>query len=106
MVSTARALRKRQTIPEILLWDRLKNRQVAGLKFRRQVPFGRYILDFYCKEKSLGIEIDGESHIGKEAYDEEREAFLQACDINVIRFTNRDILEDLDETLTKIRIHF
>ena len=98
----ARQLRHDATIPEQLLWGRLRNRGLAGLKFRRQHPVGRYVADFYCHEYQLAVELDGESHDARGAYDAKRTEFLSQQGIRVLRVLNDDLLRDLDEVLMAI----
>jgi very-short-patch-repair endonuclease len=86
----ARFLRRRSTLPERLLWDHLRNRRFNGLKFRRQHTFGPYVLDFYCAELKLAIELDGPYHLRTEqaARDSERTSYLEARGMRLMRFTN------------------
>ena len=99
-----RRLRNSMTEPEIILWSRLKNRQIAGHKFRRQYSVGPYILDFYCPEKKLAIEVDGGGHFTEEgmAYDRVRESVIEQFGIRFLRFTNVDIRKNLYDVLTTI----
>ena len=92
----ARELRSRGTIPERILWNVLKNRQVAGLKFRRQVPIGEYVVDYLCAEASLIVELDGMSHEGRQGYDTKRTKFLQSLGYTVFRVTNDEVLDDVE----------
>ncbi len=94
------------TEAEKLLWDRLKNRKLKGLKFRRQHPIHFYIADFYCHEKCLVIEVDGgvHDHIPVKEHDENRSAELDRLGITVIRFRNEQILNNLDKVLEEIMI--
>jgi very-short-patch-repair endonuclease len=103
--SRARFLRRTMTSQEILLWEKLKNRQLCGKHFRRQHPFGIYILDFYCHESNLVIEIDGAIHRYKEDYDSERTEYLESTGLKVIRFSNDDIENKIDWVLSQIE-HF
>jgi len=89
-------LRKQATHPEKLLWSILSGRQLAGLKFRRQHPIEPFIVDFYCAEAKLVIELDGESHNGRESYDAERSKLLANLGLNVMRITNDEVLTNLD----------
>ncbi|MBA4107001.1 MAG: hypothetical protein C0485_14735 [Pirellula sp.] len=89
-------LRKQATHPEKLLWSILSSRQLAGLKFRRQHPIEPFIVDFYCAEAKLVIELDGESHNGRESYDAERSKLLANLGLNVMRITNDEVLTNLD----------
>ncbi len=76
------------TDAEALLWALLRRRQLGGAKFRRQHQFGSYILDFYCNEARLAVEVDGGQHSGPEGVvqDGARTEFLQSCGVNVLRF--------------------
>jgi len=80
----------------------LRNRQFLALKFRRQHPIGPYIADFFCPGKKLIIELDGESHPSKEPYDAARTAWLIQQGYQVVRFTNPELLEDLDGVLSQL----
>lgn len=97
-----RDLRKNLTDAEHLLWSRLRNNQLRGLKFRRQHSVGNYILDFYCSAKRLAIEIDGSQHMEQQQYDEERNTFLQSKDIHTLRFWNNEVIGNIDGVLEKI----
>lgn len=93
----ARALRKDATGPERILWTKLSRNQLGGLKFRRQHPIGRYVLDFYCPAVRLCIELDGFSHddAAEIKKDQIRDDFLQSMGIDVLRFSNQEIRENL-----------
>ena len=93
-----RRLRANTTEPERRLWSRLRSRQLGSLKFRRQHGVGPYVVDFYCPERSIVIEIDGDTHADGDTLtrDERREHYLKALDLHVIRYTNREIMTDLD----------
>ncbi|PID86397.1 hypothetical protein CSB08_00225 [Candidatus Gracilibacteria bacterium] len=101
LTKTRKSLRNNQTQPEKIFWDRVKTKQFFGLKFRRQYSVGRYIIDFYCKDLKLVIEIDGDSHFSEEAklYDEERTRFLEATGLKVERFTNKEVMENIEGIL-------
>ena len=104
LVPFARTLRTSATDAERSLWRLLRSRQVAGSKFRRQRPFGPYILDFYCIEKRLAVEADGGQHFtpeGREA-DARRTEYLEQRGVRVLRFTNREILTEEDGVLAAI----
>lgn len=94
------------TEAEIILWNRIRRKQINNLQFNRQKPLGNYIVDFYCPTKKLVIEIDGGQHyedgeIIKE--DKEREKFLkEVLGLKVIRFTNIDIMQNLGSVMDKI----
>jgi len=100
----ARRLRQEHTPAETVLWRCLRNRQVDSLKFRRQFPVGKFIVDFCCIEKMLVIEIDGGSHVDKEEYDQKRTNFLEGQGFHVIRFSNRMVYDQLDAVIEEIRL--
>ncbi len=89
---------------EIILWNKVKGKQLSGYKFRRQYGVGRYVIDFYCPVSKLAIEIDGDSHfIGDmPEYDSIRENFIKKFGINFLRFKNSDILNNINIVLEKI----
>jgi very-short-patch-repair endonuclease len=98
----ARHLRRDATVPERLLWSRLRDGQLAGLKFRRQHTIGPFIADFYCHEFQLVIELDGDSHIGRARYDNSRTAYFHDAGIRLLRIANDDVIADIDEVLEAI----
>ena len=87
----ARNLRLNSTLAEILLWKYLSGKQLEGYKFHRQKPLYRYIVDFFCSELMLAIEVDGISHDGKIHYDNQRQKFLESNDIKFLRFTENQV---------------
>lgn len=103
-ISFARYLRREQTIGETALWRQLRAQRFHGIKFRRQVPIGPFIVDFLCVEKRLIIEIDGETHSGPGAWvrDKRREAFLRKQGFNVLRFNDWLAIEECGEVLERI----
>ena|SRR5665647_688675 len=100
----ARYLRQVKTAAEEKLWQSLRNRKVMNLKFRRQHPFGNYVLDFYCHEKKLCVEADGSIHNEKDiaAYDIERTKVLNESSITVLRFKNEAIINTITTVINKI----
>jgi very-short-patch-repair endonuclease len=92
----ARELRKNLTDAERALWQHLRHRQIGGQRFRRQHPIGPYIVDFFCFEKRLIVEIDGGQHSEQVAYDEERTKWLEARGFRVLRFWNNDVLGNIE----------
>lgn len=100
-------LRTRSTSAEIHLWSFLKRRQVSGLKFRRQYSVGPYILDFYCVEIRLAIELDGEVHNDEEQrmHDKHKDAFMASAGIVVWRVENRAVHDSVDTLLTEIECY-
>jgi very-short-patch-repair endonuclease len=97
-----RRLRRDLTGPERRLWSALRSRRAAKLKVRRQYPIGPYVVDFVCPEHSLVIELDGESHIGRANYDQQRQAQLEATGYRVLRVGNDDVLNDLNAVLAVV----
>jgi very-short-patch-repair endonuclease len=101
-INRARELRQRMTPAELILWRQLRGRRFANLKFRRQHPIGPYVADFYCHECKLIIELDGETHFGRENADQLRQSEIETCGYTVIRFTNSQLYEDLETVLELI----
>ncbi|RWX76036.1 endonuclease domain-containing protein [Neorhizobium lilium] len=99
----ARDMRFDSTKAEALLWHAVRNRQLEGYKFRRQVPLQNYILDFVCFEASLIVEVDGSQH-AENPRDENRDAFFRLQGFRVLRFWNDDIVRNMDGTLRAILI--
>ena len=104
IVHTARQLRKRMTPAEKRLWEALRNRRLAGLKFRRQHPYSTFILDFYCPQYGLVVEVDGGIHeyAQQASQDAERTAYLNTQGIRVIRFRNEEISHGFPGVLRRI----
>jgi len=101
-----RSLRKNMPEPENRIWYYLRARRLKNLKFRRQYSLGSYIIDFYCSEKNLAIEIDGDTHFYNqdiEAYDSKRQEYIESRGIHVLRFTNREVVENITGVLEQIR---
>ena len=90
------------TDAEALLWRLLRNRRIAGAKFRRQHPIGRYILDYYCVENKLGIELDGGQHGEAVEYDQHRDSWLRTQGILVLRFWNNQMLTETEAVMETI----
>ena len=103
-LETAKALRKNSTLSEQKLWAQLRNRQLDGFKFRRQVPIGPFIVDFVCLNQKLVVELDGWTHSTPEelSYDQRRTAFLNSEGYRVVRFDNIQSLHGMDGLLTLI----
>ena len=95
-------MRHNETKEEKLLWDNLRRKKL-GFKFTRQYSVGPYILDFYCVEKRIGIELDGLQHLDNKEYDKERDDYLLLNDIKVLRFWNKEINDNIQEVLKKIK---
>jgi very-short-patch-repair endonuclease len=98
-----RSLRNGATDAERALWRRLKGRQLEDCKFRRQHPFGDFILDFVCLERRIVVELDGSQHFDASAYDEARSTFLRAAGFVVLRFWNNEVFDEIDGVLEAIR---
>ncbi|MDE1969046.1 MAG: endonuclease domain-containing protein [Alphaproteobacteria bacterium] len=96
----ARKLRQTPTDAETRLWSRLRRQQVDGFRFRRQQPIGRYVVDFFCPEAKLIIEVDGGQHANDS---NTRTRWFEACGYRVIRFWNNDVLGNTDGVVTRIR---
>ncbi|HVN59427.1 MAG TPA: endonuclease domain-containing protein [Bacteroidales bacterium] len=91
IIGKARILRKNMTKSEKMLWELLKNNKLCGCHFRKQHPYGIYIIDFFCYKAGLAIEVDGKIHLGKREYDEKREEYLIRSGLRILRFKNEDI---------------
>lgn len=98
-VSRARILRRALTPPEARLWVHLRRRALYGLKFRRQHPVGVYVLDFYCAEAMLAVEVDGASHAGRGEHDARRTRWLATQGIAVTRVSAEQVRMDLGDVL-------
>lgn len=100
-IRRARQLRRTMTRAEVILWQHLRKRQLAGHRFRRQVPVGPYIADFACVERRLIVEVDGETHSRRDEVDHDarRTAFLEAKGWHVHRVWNNDVYDNLEGVL-------
>ena len=97
-----RELRRNATEVEKRLWSRLRNRQLDGIKFRRQTPIGRYIVDFVSESEKLIVELDGGQHAQQTEADAERTQALESMGYIVIRFWNNEVIENIDGALMEI----
>jgi very-short-patch-repair endonuclease len=104
ITKAAKDLRQKQTEAEQMLWRRIRNKQLNGIKFRRQEPLGSYIVDFVSFEKKLIIEIDGSPHNEEQINknDKQRSLWLRGEGFKVLRFWNSEIVRDIEGALTKI----
>jgi very-short-patch-repair endonuclease len=102
----ASKLRKDMTLSEVLLWDELKQKKMLGYDFDRQKPLDNYIVDFYCKDLMLTIEIDGNSHDHEEAYkaDQIRQQKLESYGVHFLRFDDKEVKQDMNNVLRTIEI--
>jgi very-short-patch-repair endonuclease len=100
----AKGLRQSQTLGEQKLWSFLRNRQLKVTKFRRQHPVGNYVLDFYCHESKIAIELDANVHKTSEAkeYGDTRTMFLKDYEVTVLRFWNAEVMNDINRVLATI----
>ena len=98
----ARDLRNNSTLSEILLWKKIKGKQMRGYDFHRQKPLNKFIVDFFCHELMLSIEIDGSSHNDKAGYDEERQKKLESLGVSFLRFHDGDVKFRIDDVLNNI----
>lgn len=105
LVPRARSLRRKQTRAETIFWEAIRGKKYLGLKFTRQKPLYRYIVDFYCAELKLAIEIDGSSHYGSEkaAQDRFRTNYLKDRGIKIRRYTNEEVINDIDLVLENLK---
>jgi very-short-patch-repair endonuclease len=101
----ARKLRKEMTLSEVLLWNELKQKKMLGYDFDRQKPLDNYIVDFFCKNLNLAIEIDGNSHDNEEAYkaDMMRQQRLESFGVRFLRFDDREVKQDMSNVLRTIK---
>ena len=99
-----RSLRAEMPSAESVLWSKLRRRQLLGYKFCRQYSVGTYVVDFYCAELRLAIELDGDSHFqtGAQSRDREREAFIKSFGIDFLRFRNVEVFEQMNDVLDAI----
>jgi very-short-patch-repair endonuclease len=95
-IGRARELRRRMTLPEVVLWQAMRKGRLAGLRFRRQHPIGIYVLDFYCSSACLAVEVDGAAHDAPSRlrHDARRDAWLARQGVTVLRFAATDVLND------------
>ncbi|MDX1998080.1 MAG: endonuclease domain-containing protein [Thermoanaerobaculia bacterium] len=100
--SIAKEMRRRSTLAEQALWQLLRGRRHLGLKFRRQAPVGRFVVDFLCHSRRLVVEVDGGIHLGKSAEDAARTLELEGLGFRVIRFTNEVVLHQPELVLRDI----
>ncbi len=108
MLEVARDLRVRRTVGEQELWAALRRKQLGGRKFRRQQPVGPFVLDFYCSDEGLAVEVDGTIHDDPEQslLDSERQRLLESLGIRFVRLPNDLVLNDLRAALIKITAVF
>ena len=98
----ARDLRNNSTLAEVLLWNQLKGRKLRNYQFMRQKSIGEYIVDFFCSKLKFVIEIDGNSHQDKYAYDMKRQRYLESIGLYVLRFNDLEVKNDMPNVLSAI----
>lgn len=105
IMKCASQMRKNPTPAEKALWEKLRKRQIEGQKFRRQHPVNCFIVDFYCREANLAIEVDGNVHDEPQQNerDIEREEILKNLGLRIIRFTNKEIFNDIEDVIKRIK---
>jgi very-short-patch-repair endonuclease len=102
VMELAKSLRNTMTYLESFLWEKLKGKQIYGVRFRRQHAIDFYIVDFYCHEARLVIEVDGEIHYDRIEYDDGRSAEMEKFGIKVIRFTNFEVENNIEKVIKRI----
>jgi very-short-patch-repair endonuclease len=102
MIARGRQLRQEMTFPERLLWSRLRDCRLAGLRFRRQHPVVPYVADYFCPSAKVVMELDGRSHDGQRDKDQQRQDYLERQGLRVIRFSNDSVLKNLNGVLEAI----
>ncbi len=103
-VEHARKLRRETTEAEALLWKHIRDRNLVGIKFRRQHPIGRYIADFCCVEEKLIVELDGGQHADDSDQDEQRTQDIETYGYRIVRYWNSEVLNNIDSVLADIRM--
>jgi very-short-patch-repair endonuclease len=108
LMNRRKELRNNATLAERFLWLHLRHSQFEGRKFRRQHSIGQYVVDFYCPEERLAVELDGLGHFTESGleYDKKRTEYIEDKQITVIRFENQEVLYNMDGVLEEIRKHF
>jgi very-short-patch-repair endonuclease len=101
-LARAKAMRREPTKAEQMLWAKLRAKQLHGIKFSHQVLIGDYIADFAARQRRLVIEVDGDSHAAQQAYDQKRTEFLEGKGFRVIRFSNLDVIQNIEGVLEAI----
>ena len=102
MTERARLLRASSTLSERILWEALRGRRLAGTKWRRQQKLGRFVVDFFCADAALAVEIDGRVHQGRQDLDAARQSALERSGVRVVRFTASEVEADLPGVLARL----
>jgi len=103
VIELAREQRINLTDSEKIIWLKLRNKQICGFRFRCQHPIYRYILDFYCHEARLAVEIDGDIHKCRKEYDNYRDEFIKNIGITTLRFTDKEVFNNIQNVLNTIK---
>jgi len=105
LIERCREFRKNPTVAEALMWEQLRNKRLGGFKFRRQHPIAGYVLDFFCFETKLGIELDGAVHKNNDQaeYDDYRTSELIEEGVTILRFWNSEVFDGMESVLERIR---
>lgn len=98
----AKKMRKEMTVAERVFWEYVRKRRFPGLRFRRQQVIEGFIVDFYCAKLRTVIEIDGEIHNTRKEYDEKRDAILKGLGLRILRFTNEEVLNNVEEVVREV----
>lgn len=98
----ANQLRKNMTFSEVLLWNELKSKKMLGFDFDRQKPINNFIVDFYCKELNLALEIDGDTHFFRDDSDEERQRILEKLGVHFLRFDDLEVKRNMNNVISVI----
>ena len=106
-IAIAKSLRRRRTSAENVLWQKLRDRALCGLKFRREHQIDCWIVDFYCPELRLIVEVDGGIHDDpdQKVYDEQRSAQLSEKGLTILRFTNEEVIRDISRVMLRLENH-
>ncbi|MBK2268314.1 endonuclease domain-containing protein [Francisella philomiragia] len=99
----AKELRKAGNLSEVILWNKIKNKQVLGLDFNRQKIIGNYIVDFFCPSLKTIVEIDGSSHNNKQEYDFIRQTYLEGLGLKFIRILDKDVKNNIDGVIIYLK---
>ena len=103
LLQVSKELRKPQTEAEEIIWEKLKSKKLNGLKFRRQVPYDTFVLDFLCPRKKVIIEIDGKIHLKTKFRDQERDEYFMEKGYKILRIKNEEVFNNVDSVLKRIR---
>ena len=103
LLQVSKELRKSQTEAEEIIWEELKAKKLNGLKFRRQVPYDTFVIDFLCPSKKVILEIDGKIHLKTRFRDQERDEYFMEKGYKVLRIKNEEVFHNLDDVMQRIK---